>query len=222
MSNKILILVACLILISGCLCCKSPGGGGSTTTLETQPKICYRPYMKTVSGCCLDRNDNNICDNDEETTLLTTQSTTQTTTKPTLQTTRVTAQTTQATSITFSSTQPTFLTTTTTIASGSKAECALRNLVTPATVLYLYTDECCSALTPHVDYVKSKGYRFRYINMDYPSLSDNNLLSCYYSTSVRDVYVPQLICAGSGSNMLITDLNGVRTKINNFAKECGE
>ncbi len=35
---------------------------------EDKPVICNKPYIRVGTGCCLDRNDNKICDNDESVT----------------------------------------------------------------------------------------------------------------------------------------------------------
>lgn len=104
-------IVLITILFSGCIA-QQPAEKQQTTIEQTttQP-FCPQPYFEYKAGeCCLDKNDNRICDKDEVTTIQPSQTTTtliQTTTNPT--TTQL-SQTT--TTITQTTTQPGQTTTT--------------------------------------------------------------------------------------------------------------
>jgi hypothetical protein len=214
-----------LIFSAGCLCCTNPWSGKATTTRPYQTKTvtttllqnggaCNLPYIKSGSGCCLDVNGNGACDSAE-----TAVSTRVTTTRGTLATTQATIVVTQST--TLQSTTPTTLPTTTTRPKDSHAACVAKYSMPPDTVLYLYTYQCCSALTPSVDYVASRGYHFRYIQINnHPSI-DDKILSCFLASN-NDIYVPQFICAGTGSSILLTNPAGAKTEIGNFAKNCNQ
>ncbi|MBN1544929.1 hypothetical protein JW898_05725 [Candidatus Woesearchaeota archaeon] len=53
MKKGVLIILAITILLAGCA--------------QRQPNIvCSSPYMRHADGCCLDRNDNGVCDIDED------------------------------------------------------------------------------------------------------------------------------------------------------------
>jgi len=41
-------------------------GGGSITGRATEEVVCNPPYIRYEKGCCLDSNNNSICDRDEE------------------------------------------------------------------------------------------------------------------------------------------------------------
>lgn len=67
--------------------------------------VCNPPYIQVGSSCCLDQNENNICDKDEPATTTTTTSTTTTsTTSTTTTTTTIIATTTTATTTTTTTT----------------------------------------------------------------------------------------------------------------------
>ncbi len=65
--------------------------------------VCKTPYIRVGSSCCLDRNDNGLCDTDETTTTsstTTTMSTSTTTTMPTTTSSTTTTSTTTTSSTT--------------------------------------------------------------------------------------------------------------------------
>ncbi len=63
MKPFIIILILSIFLLSGCLE-QQPITGSAIA--ETQEKIiCNQPYIRHAETCCLDKNSNNICDNDE-------------------------------------------------------------------------------------------------------------------------------------------------------------
>ena len=41
------------------------GSGGDDGKLKGEP-VCQKPYMRLANNCCLDQNDNNICDADDK------------------------------------------------------------------------------------------------------------------------------------------------------------
>ena len=55
------ILIIAVIAISGC--------GGKGVTGELTSVVCNSPYIRHGMACCLDTNENNICDKDEGITL---------------------------------------------------------------------------------------------------------------------------------------------------------
>ncbi|MFH0862702.1 MAG: hypothetical protein V1875_06720 [Candidatus Altiarchaeota archaeon] len=66
---RYLLVLAAVALFSGCICCGGkdfslPGGG--TSPQEGADGGCEAPYLRVGSSCCLDDNDNGICDNDDE------------------------------------------------------------------------------------------------------------------------------------------------------------
>ena len=68
--KKILMLTAILVFISGCICCGNFPDSKTTSTLPesgTEGGLCNAPYIQVGSGCCLDQNNNGICDRDEMT-----------------------------------------------------------------------------------------------------------------------------------------------------------
>jgi len=68
--NSIDLFICLLLLCLLCACC-----------LQKEASIvCNKPYIRVAGDCCLDLNDNNICDSDEVTTTTTTTTTTSTTT----------------------------------------------------------------------------------------------------------------------------------------------
>jgi hypothetical protein len=91
--------------------------------------------------------------------------------------------------------------------------------VSPDTVLYLYTHSCCDSwMTPIVNNVASHGYKFRKIEIVYPSATDLSVIHCFRSQMPQ--WVPEFICSADGDSIIITDPNGANTKITNFAKDC--
>lgn len=58
MKIYLLIIILVLIFIAGC----------TTTTQQAQEISCNKPYIPFAATCCLDENDNSICDNDENKT----------------------------------------------------------------------------------------------------------------------------------------------------------
>ena len=74
----------------------------------TNSVVCNKPYIQVGSACCLDANDNSICDSDEPSTTTTTVTTTTTTTRSTTTTsTTTTSRPTTTTSTTTSTTTTT-------------------------------------------------------------------------------------------------------------------
>ncbi|MBD3389094.1 MAG: hypothetical protein GF416_08405 [Candidatus Altiarchaeales archaeon] len=67
MKKSALFLVVGLVLLSGCLC-GTPGDREADTTSATQQIVCNRPYIRVGGSCCLDRNNNMVCDSDEQET----------------------------------------------------------------------------------------------------------------------------------------------------------
>jgi len=115
--RKALVLAACFVILTGCAAAFSFsdildwisglfGGGKKEPQAQTQPEIvCKPPYILVGGGCCLDRNQNRICDKDETTTTArqttTTKGTTSTQNQPTTTAqTQETATTAQATTTT--------------------------------------------------------------------------------------------------------------------------
>lgn len=89
--NRTAVITAILLTAFLAGCCFTQPTPQPTTTEPSTP-YCQKPYIEYMAGeCCLDRNDNNICDKDEATTQQTQQ------TEETQQTTQATQQTTQAT-----------------------------------------------------------------------------------------------------------------------------
>lgn len=58
MKKLLLILIVGMVLISGC--------GNEITGDVSKDFICDKPYIQVGSECCLDENDNKICDKDEK------------------------------------------------------------------------------------------------------------------------------------------------------------
>lgn len=225
------VLLALVLLTSGCLCCKLPGGGGDKTASTTKAAVdCTPPYIKSGTRCCLDKNDNGVCDKNE---VSTTKTNAVTSRQAGSQTTRqagsqASSQSTTTALVTVESSEPTTEITTTEVTTATtttkpvnpKAECA-KQYVTPGTLLYLYTEECCSNLEPTIDAVEVKGYAIRHINMAHVSPKDTEILLCYFSSStLADMFVPQVVCTANGNTILITNPFGANTKITNFAEEC--
>ncbi|OYT26100.1 MAG: hypothetical protein B6U97_04435 [Candidatus Altiarchaeales archaeon ex4484_96] len=85
--------------------------------------------------------------------------------------------------------------------------------------MYVYTHECCvPVVSDRVEVVETQGYRFRYIDALSMSSEDRLILACYID--LRDIYVPQFICVGSGESMILTDPIGLTEKIREFASKC--
>ncbi|MEA1925565.1 MAG: hypothetical protein U9M95_06825 [Candidatus Altiarchaeota archaeon] len=142
-------------------------------------------------------------------------------TVPTSTTTSTSLTTTTSTSLTTTTSTSTSTTTssTTTTLSAAYSHCALDYDVSPDTVIYVYTQECCVPLvSDRVRVVDNQGYRFRYVDALSMSSGDRQLLGCYMN--LRDIYVPQFICSGSGESMVLTDPGGMTDKIKKFAGEC--
>ncbi|MFV2041027.1 MAG: hypothetical protein ACC644_03450, partial [Candidatus Hydrothermarchaeales archaeon] len=65
LSGTVLLLVLALVLAaSGCL---SINGGPAGDTSPSVNVVCNQPYIVDGSECCLDRNSNSLCDNQEST-----------------------------------------------------------------------------------------------------------------------------------------------------------
>lgn len=86
-------------------------------------------------------------------------------------------------------------------------------------MIYVYSQECCvPVVSERVGVVLNQGYRFRYVDALSLSSDDRRLLECYMD--LRDIYVPQFICSGSGESIVLTDPGGMTDKIKKFAMEC--
>gem|GEM_PF-5843173 len=130
-----------------------------------------------------------------------------------------TSTTSTTTITTTSTTSSTTTTSTTTTLSSAYSNCAIDYVVSPDTVIYVYTQECCVPIvSDRVRVVDNQGYRFRHVDAMSMSKDDRRLLDCYMS--LRDIYVPQFICSGSGESMVLTDPGGMTDKIKSFAMEC--
>jgi hypothetical protein len=58
------IVFALLVLASGCIC--TGGGLGALTPTTTEAAlVCNAPYIESGGECCVDRNDNGVCDKEE-------------------------------------------------------------------------------------------------------------------------------------------------------------
>jgi len=57
-------VLALLIAVSGCLC-SLPKGDTASPTTTVERVVCNPPYIRVGRECCLDRNENGICDRDE-------------------------------------------------------------------------------------------------------------------------------------------------------------
>jgi len=64
------VVLGFVALACGCVCCGSGGGESSTTLVSTTTLevVCDAPYMRYGDGCCLDVDQNNVCDREESTT----------------------------------------------------------------------------------------------------------------------------------------------------------
>ncbi|MCK4492336.1 MAG: hypothetical protein KAU03_06905 [Candidatus Altiarchaeales archaeon] len=194
-----------MMLIVGCILSST-----ETDEIQGDDVVCNPPYIRAGVDCCLDVNDNMVCDSDEATTSLT-----QTTTTSIFQTT--------TTQEYITSTITSLATTTSTIKEttslGVYAGCAFDHGVSPDTVIYIYTKKCCDPIvTDRVRAVENMGYGFKYLGIDSISSGDRSLLECYMD--LQDIFVPQFICAGTGDVMLLTDPGGMTSRIKNFADEC--
>jgi hypothetical protein len=72
----------------------------------TNNVVCNKPYIQVGTSCCLDENDNSICDTDEPPTTTTTTTTTSTTSTTTTTTSASTTRTTTTTTSTTTTTKP--------------------------------------------------------------------------------------------------------------------
>ncbi|MFH1125511.1 MAG: hypothetical protein V1703_00150 [Candidatus Altiarchaeota archaeon] len=77
MKGILVILVVLVLLAAGCICCSTNGSKSTTTVKKTTtiPMVCNKPYLVKGSECCLDINDNKICDSEETTTVISTTTT---------------------------------------------------------------------------------------------------------------------------------------------------
>jgi len=65
MKSGWLAVLALVFLTSGCLCCNVPSLDKLGSTKKAAD-ACETPYIQVGSSCCLDENDNGICDADED------------------------------------------------------------------------------------------------------------------------------------------------------------
>lgn len=59
--------VACILLLFFIVGCTQIPTSHVTSDLHEELVVCNEPYIRYATGCCLDQNNNSICDNDEKT-----------------------------------------------------------------------------------------------------------------------------------------------------------
>ncbi len=205
---RILLTILSALLITGCLCNTKNGAetSGLNETGKEHRLICEKPYITAGASCCLDQDDNKICDTEEPAEATTVETTT-------LQaTTSATSTLTASTTITNMPPQNKTMV----------ESCANKYDVTSDTILYIYTESCCDpVVTSHVKAVKNSGYKFEYIKLNevtIPSREDS-LLKCFFPHLDT---VPWFVCSANGKRMMVTSKDPIRTKIREFAENCTE
>jgi len=222
---KRLIILLAVLTLSGCICCGGadiPDMGGESGGGDDEGQ-CQRPYIQVGEECCLDADDNMICDADEEDepdqTATTAKKATTTTAPPTTaaQKSTITAAPKLTTTI-----QPRF---------ASTYQCVkdIKGQEVADGVLYFFSTRCGDgkSLATASTAQGRTGVKFYKVKIG-GSLDDDTLalMECFYgdySQGNREFsYCPRLLCPRNGK---IKDLKGLSTasvmsQMTGFAKDC--
>jgi len=230
--RKIAVLTV-ILLFSGCICCggKSikdlvPGtgdaGGGDESTSEEGGQSCEKPYIQVGSECCLDENDNGVCDSEDATNEVTT--TVQGEETATTQKTMTTAG---AAETTATVTQGQATTTT----RAQTVNSPVYNCVSAAgldanAIYFAYSQRCGSEYVAAASQVSiTKGVDIKPINIG-GFIDDKKvaLLECFYGKGSPEMSgCPRLLCPKTGLYKTLTGRGGstVRSQMEGFSNECG-
>ena len=64
----LLVLLTAIVFVSGCVSSTDTQSNSNNKNLQnTSQVICNKPYILVGASCCLDMNNNSICDSDEKT-----------------------------------------------------------------------------------------------------------------------------------------------------------
>ena len=204
------------MLFSGCICC----GGDDESYDDLDDEYCESPYIHVGSECCLDQNEDMICDKDqvsETTTSLATTSSTQkiaeTTVKPT------------------TSTQSVTVTSTTVAQSYSPAyECVkkLKSREVTDGIFYLYSTRCGDKFISTASTIEGRtGVEITKIKINGNNWDANiKVLECFYGQHYDGHpefgKCPRLLCPKSGEVKTLSGRNAasVSSQMSGFAKNC--
>jgi hypothetical protein len=216
---KTIIVFALLLAFSGCICCPidlSALGAGDFGGFEGEDvEFCVRPYIQVGSECCLDANDNGICDRDEAVS----ESTTSTTAPEPSTSTTVYVQATSTTQ-----------TTSTTLAFKASYECVRVAGFDPDSVYYLYSKvgRGCGSDPTTTNAVKTSssrtGVNSELIDITVLGEDEMSLLECFFGpyspANPNFRYCPQMLCPKNGRNVLIDGRRPLISQMTGFMEAC--
>lgn len=229
------LLILLIIFAVGAVLVVALGLGGILLFLsgdgtEDTGLVCETPYIVSGDDCCLDQDDNTVCDNLEATGSSSQESPTTTASSaaaPTTTLTQTSPKTTTSASATETSTAATTSPATSTTPASSpetqlKTACVNQYGVKSDTLLYLYSSSCrgCDTIHNYLSTVASRGgYEYESLNVGDLDTNERNILGCHYSPS-DSIGVPQIICPASGDTIAFSRTVGALKKIESFAATC--
>jgi len=215
MDYRILItwLVLGIVLFSGC----------NEKQQEQIPTVCNEPYIQVGRDCCLDRDDNRVCDRDEEMIVATTMdesTTVEASTTVEESTTTVETTTTAAPEITTTTVEET---TTTTFK--STYGCTENAGYDPDSFIYVHSDGCGERFITQAESASAdKEIPLTKLDISMLSSGEIGLLECfygeYYPGSMEFGYCPRLLCPKTGRVENVDGTTPVSIQMRTFAQEC--
>jgi hypothetical protein len=208
---RFLIILSMLVFLGGCL--------GETPSEETVTVVCNPPYIRMGGDCCLDENQDSICDSDETTTSIKVTTTTvevQVTT--TLQVTTTTIITTSSTSSSTSVESTTSL--------NPFYNCVKNAGYNPDKFIYVYSGECGNQFVSTAESAStSKGVGLIKLHIGVLSDKEIGVLECFYGeytpTSAANFgFCPRLLCPKTGEVENVDGRRPVSIQMNSFARDC--
>ncbi len=180
-------------LFSGCICCSSLGIGVDDVS-------CPEGTVLVGEICCIDADENSICDETEQTTTTTTVSTTTSTSTTT--TTTGTTTTTQSTSTTLYVTR-----------------CVRQFQVRAGEVVFLYDFRSHASLVNTVNHI---GLRFEKLDLSFKSAREKSILKCFNIEPYSEIPLAMFLCAENNERMIIEKgkFQGASEKIREFYFGC--
>lgn len=203
LKHSIICLLSGVLLISGCI---------EEQQNQTEP-VCNPLYILVGVDCCLDADQNSICDTDETTTIAKKSTTTieQTTTvmEPKVTTTTEAVVTTSLATTTLKATY------------GCTDEAGYN----PDSFIYVHSDGCGDRFLSHANAAsREKEVSLTKLDIDILDTKEIKLLECfygrYYDGNMEFSYCPRLLCPKTGKIESVDGSKPVSIQMKTFAKNC--